>query len=231
MRLVRLNGELGKKYGRVHKLDVRTPAEAVRALCANYPELQTDLATSTDRGVGYKCVLDKERIDETALMSPMSQSFSMTPVVTGAGKVGSIILGVALLGVALAATGGLAGIGVSGFGGLFGSTAAFGTSVGFLGLTYGSIAWMGVALTLGGIAQMLAPTPKMSNTTAEKKENPYFDGPVNVTAQGGPVPVGYGRMIVGSAVISAAVTVEQAPDLTTPFDFRMNGFAAGVNQL
>lgn len=230
MRVVRLNGELGKKYGRFHKLDVRTPAEAVRALCANYPELQADLANSTERGVAYKCVLDKERIDENALLYPMSRSFSITPVVTGAGKVGSIVLGVALLGVALAATGGLAGVGISGFGGLFGTTAGFSTSIA-LGFTYGNLAWLGVALTLGGVAQMLAPTPKSSNTTAEKKENPYFDGPVNTTAQGVPVPVGYGRMIVGSAVISAAVTVEQAPDLTTPFDYRINGFAAGVNQL
>jgi predicted phage tail protein len=34
---------------------------------------------------------------------------------------------------------------------------------------------------------------------------------VNTTAQGHPVPVGYGRMIVGSAVISAGIDVDEIP--------------------
>ncbi|HCW20974.1 MAG TPA: phage tail protein, partial [Achromobacter sp.] len=35
-----------------------------------------------------------------------------------------------------------------------------------------------------------------------------FNGPVNTSAQGIPVPVLYGRMIVGSAVISAGIYAE-----------------------
>jgi len=38
-----------------------------------------------------------------------------------------------------------------------------------------------------------------------------FNGAVNTTAQGHPVPVGYGRMIVGSAVISAGIDVDEIP--------------------
>ena len=38
-----------------------------------------------------------------------------------------------------------------------------------------------------------------------------FSGPVNTTAQGQPVPVGYGRLIVGGAVISAGITTEEIP--------------------
>ena len=33
----------------------------------------------------------------------------------------------------------------------------------------------------------------------------HFNGVVNTTAQGNPVPLGYGRMIVGSAVVSAGI--------------------------
>lgn len=220
MRVVRLNGELGKKYGRVHKLDVSTPAEAIRALIANHPGLQQDLATSHQRGVAYKCVADREQVGEDLLTYPMSRSFSITPVVAGAGKIGSIILGVALLGIALAATGGLAGIGIAGSAG-----ATMSTGIGFLGLTYGNIAFMGVALVLGGVAQMLAPTPKAPDSP-EKKENPYFNGAVNATQQGVSVPVGYGRAIVGSAVISAGITVEEP---ITQFNYGYDYMIGGYN--
>lgn len=215
MRIVRLNGELGKKYGRVHKLDVRTPAEAVRALCANFPGLQQDMISSQDRGVGYKCVVDREEIDSDMLSYPMSKSFSITPMVAGAGKLGRIILGVVMIAAAFAlapVTGG-ASLGMA--------TPIFGT------FTFASLAWMGVAVTLSGVAQLLAPTPKF--TEAKKEENPYFDGAVNVTAQGSAVPVGYGRLIVGSAVISAAITVQQGIDPATAagYDLPMMGFSGG----
>lgn len=205
MRVIRLNGELGKKYGRVHKLDVRTPAEAIRALFSNFPEMERDLITSSERGLGYRCIVDRERVDEDGLTLPMSKSFSITPVVTGGGKVVGIILGVALIGVALVATGGLAGVGIAGFGGAAGGAATFATSIGFAGITYGSVALMGAALVLGGIAQLLAPVPKMQEQ--KRDENRYFNGPANVALQGAAVPVGYGRCVVGSVLVSAGITV------------------------
>lgn len=217
MRVVRLNGELGKKYGRVHRLDVQTPAEAVRALIANFPGLHRDLALSQERGVGYKCVVDREQITEDRLVYPISRSFSITPVVVGAGKIGQIIFGTILLGFALAATGGLAGIGIAGLSG-----ATMGAGIGFMGLTYGSIAFMGAGLILGGIAQILTPTPKAKE--AKKEENPYFSGAVNTTEQGVAVPIGYGRCIVGSALISANITTQDNSPLTAPSDYVIGGF-------
>lgn len=204
MRTVRLNGELGKRFGRVHRLDVGTPAEAIRALCANNPGFREHLVSSGERGVAYRCVVDRDLIDEERVSHPMSRNFSITPVIHGAGKVGSIILGVALITAAVALSGGFAAIGAGGAG--FGAT--MGASVGFLGFTYANVAMIGLAITLGGISQLLAPTPK-AGASADKTDNGYFDGPVNVTAQGGCVPLGYGRAIVGSMVISAGVTVDQ----------------------
>ena len=211
MRTIRLNGELGKKYGRVHKLDVRTPAEAVRALCANYPELQADLVASTEKGVAYKCVVDKEQVDEEGLSFPISQSFSITPVVTGAGKIGKIILGVALIAVSF-----IPGL-------------QFSVPL-MAGATFSSatLFWMGVALTLGGVAQLLTPVPKMDTGTTT--ENGVFDGPANVSAQGAAIPIGYGRMITGSAVVSAGITVQAQPDMVPgTTDYWMSNFAGGFN--
>ncbi len=51
---------------------------------------------------------------------------------------------------------------------------------------------------------------------AEKPDNQpsyVFNGPVNTTAQGQPVPIGYGRLIVGGAVISAGISID---DISPP---------------
>ena len=42
MKTIRLYGELGKRFGREFKLDVQSPAEAVRALRVIVPGFQTD---------------------------------------------------------------------------------------------------------------------------------------------------------------------------------------------
>ena len=70
-----------------------------------------------------------------------------------------------------------------------------------------SVAAMGVGMVASGIVQMLAPQPKgISARNSPNNSVSYtFNGPVNTTAQGDPVPLGYGRMIVGSAVISAGI--------------------------
>jgi predicted phage tail protein len=72
------------------------------------------------------------------------------------------------------------------------------------------LVYMGAALALGGVAQMLTPTPKglSSGDTGASKASYNFNGPVNTVAQGNPVPLLYGRMIVGSAVISGSVYAE-----------------------
>lgn len=227
MRTIRLNGELGKKFGRIHKLDVNTPAEAIRALCANHPEFRHELISASDRGIGYRCVVDREVVSERQIPYPMSRTFSVTPVVQGAGKALGIILGVALLAVAVAATGGLAGVGIAGVGAGTAGAATMATGIGFLGLTYGSVALMGVGLILGGISQMMAPTPTASDSNGKTNENQYFNGAQNTTAQGATVPIGYGRAIIGSAVISASVSVEQQADFNQNSDYLINGLWGG----
>lgn len=201
MKTIILHGHLGKLFGRRHSFDVATAAEAVRALVANFPAVEKYLIET--KGVGYRVKLhDVPMIDVEEMRHPVSgPTITVTPVIAGAGRSG---LGMVLLGSALIAaaffTGG-ASIAASGFlaGGL---TTTF----------WGGIAVnIGVGLVLGGVAQMLAPAPK-ADAPSERPENQpsyTFSGAVNTTAQGHPVPVGYGRLIVGGAVISAGITTEE----------------------
>ena len=64
---------------------------------------------------------------------------------------------------------------------------------------------LGFGLMLGGIAQLLAPTPKPD---AEEKSNYSFGGVVNTTQQGVAIPLCYGQLMVGGAVISSGMNAE-----------------------
>ena len=53
------------------------------------------------------------------------------------------------------------------------------------------------------------PEPTIVDTEqVENKPSYLFDGAVNTTRQGNAVPVGYGRLRVGSQVISAGLTAQ-----------------------
>lgn len=70
---------------------------------------------------------------------------------------------------------------------------------------------MGASLALGGIVELLSPTPKLSSGSGSTSNNSsyYFDGPVNTVDQGVPVPLVYGRVLAGSQAISAKITIDQ----------------------
>ena len=72
---------------------------------------------------------------------------------------------------------------------------------------------MVTVILLGELGRSFAPTPKATEPSERPENKPSysFNGAVNTTAQGHPVPVGYGRLIVGSAVISAGIDVDEIP--------------------
>jgi predicted phage tail protein len=72
-----------------------------------------------------------------------------------------------------------------------------------------SLVGAGVSMAFGGVVQLLSRTPKKEDPNEVHKPSYSFDGPVNTTAQGHPVPVGYGQLIVGSAVLSGGIYVQQ----------------------
>ena len=184
MKTIILLGELGKRYGRKHLLDVKSPAEAVRALCANFKDFAEFVSSSQERNVGYRVLNRRHDVALEDLHNPASQQIVLVPVVAGAGGKGGLfqtILGAALI------------------------VAAFVLPPGPWTQPLFSI---GISLAIGGVAQMLSPLPKSPGQDESAGPSYIFNGSVNTQAQGYPVPVGYGRMIVGSAVISAGISVE-----------------------
>ena len=213
MKVVKVYGALRKRLGQCRfEFDVNTPAQAIKALCVNFPGLDKWLIDSEQDGVGYRVTVSKEKATEeniAPLLLPFSEKevFSITPVIAGAGRgTGQIFAGIAL--IALSAV-------------TFGSSAAFAGAFSATGLAagagataFGSIALfkIGAYLTLTGIAQAISPQPDLSSLDngpdAARLESFSFSNVVNTARQGLPVPIAYGRVFVGSQVISSGLDTD-----------------------
>lgn len=186
MRQIVLYGELGKRFGKHHKFAVKNAAEAIRALSANFKGFEQYMCTAHQDNVGFKVFVGKSSLKEAQeVHNPSSQSdvIRIVPIIAGSKSAfGRILIGAVLV-VASYFTGGAA------------------SSIFFN---------LGVGLALGGVAQLLSPPPKTPDTPgSSNKTSGVFGGPVNVSAQGAAVPVGYGRMIVGSVVVSAGIETHE----------------------
>jgi predicted phage tail protein len=189
LRKIRLYGALAKFIGkRVLKAEVATAAEAVRFLVANFPEVERHMA---DRY--YKVMVGEQHIMLNELHYPAGQQeIKIIPMVAGSGPLIAIPIGALLIGAGAVGVG--AGITIAG---VALSTILFG---------------VGISLVLGGVAQLLTPTPKVltgGDTEQDPRKSYSFSGIQNTSRQGTPVPIVYGETIVGSIVISAGIDTVQ----------------------
>jgi len=195
---IRLLGEAGRLYGRRFQLAVKTPAEAVRALCLQIPGLRQYLLQSGEKGIDWRVVTDHaEGLDEDQMLWPMSKRLVLAPLPAGRGGVGKIIAGVALIALAVfVLPGALIGVGNLGTIGL-----------GFFAAPAGML---GFSLLFSGVSDLLTPTPKMPNVASiggssssgrdrDEQLNSFgFDKSNANTVQGEVVPVLYGERIIGA---------------------------------
>lgn len=202
LRRIKLYGSLAKFIGkRVLYADVATAAEAVRFLVANWPELRQHMGDKH-----YRVFVGSWNLSADELHAPAGQQeIKIVPVVGGANKtfqsIGMIVAGVAL--IALSIVGG--------------------TFIGPIALSI--IGSVGAALALGGVAQLITPTPQTGTTanlagigggggvgqdSAKDPRKSYsFSGIQNVSRQGLPISLIYGETIVGSIVASAGIDVDR----------------------
>lgn len=196
---IRLLGEAGRRFGRRFQLAVKTPAEALRALCVQIPALRQYLLDSEDSGILWRVVTEQsEGLSEEQLLWPLSKRLVLAPQPTGrGGGVGKVITGIALVAVALLL---LPGAPLAG---------ALGFSLG--GQAVAAVATFGASMAFLGVAELLTPTPKMPNvggfgggsitggrSQEEQGRSFTFDKSNANTIQGEVVPVLYGERIIGA---------------------------------
>lgn len=185
LKTIKVYGELAEFLGRrTFRAAVSSPAEAVRFLLANFPKLEGHLSQGHYRiSVGREVLPAGD--DPECLRLPSGQGeIRIVPVLAGAGAVGRIIAGVALVAVGL-----------------------FVPGIGALGVQL--LVGVGAALALGGVAQLLTPSPKLTDDETDPRKSYSFSGIQNVSRQGVPVPIIYGEVVTGSVVISAGIRAEK----------------------
>jgi len=217
---VRLLGDLGQRYGGEHKYtNLRTPAEAIKLLCINHPDLQRELMTAHERGIGYRVIQAETDLDYSDLRLPIGQyDLIVAPVIAGSGGgVGRILIGVALVAGAFF-TGG-ATIGLLGLA----APVAVSTAIGAIG----------ASLILGGVSQLLSPQPTIGNLGSNRlgsgdslstdgpqsvtrgtdgRQSYAYTGAANTVGVGATIPVAYGEVLIGSQLLSANVDVTDESD-------------------
>ena len=183
-----LDGPLGKRFGREWHLAVCTPNQAINMIEANSPGVLSWIRLNMRKYANYRVTLtgkDGKKLkldnDTYAIQNEAPAEIRFTPVTEGASAAARIVVGAILI------------------------------VVGVLIPPLGAYTIpMGIGLMIGGLVELLSPQPKTSDGAArEDKTSYYFNGPVNTTTQGVPVPLVYGRCLVGSQSVSAAITIDQ----------------------
>jgi predicted phage tail protein len=106
MKVVKVYGPLRKYLGQCRfEFVADTPAQAMKALCVNFPGLAQWLLDREAEGMAFRVTRGRDKITNEApegLVLPWSERevFSIAPVIVGAGRgMGTILAGIALVAV------------------------------------------------------------------------------------------------------------------------------------
>lgn len=199
-----LHGRLRKRFGKEFNLGASTGARGIQTLCTLIPDFREELQKGE-----YRIVIGPMKkghqldVRGLALLIPEDRPFHIIPVGKGrkgsGASVGKIIIGVILVVAAFvlpvaapALFGSIAAVGGTG-----GSILAAGTILGTQVLS--GLALFGGAMIIGGISGLISSQPQQQ---AANTASFLLGGQLNVAQEGTPVPVIYGRAMVGSVVVS-----------------------------
>jgi len=172
-----IEGWLGKIVGKKWNLNVRSFLELFNAIESNTNQLRKNLINNKKNY--FAIFVDGEKVEEKALMFiPIKgKKVKILPVLYGATSTVAAWI--------------VAKVGITA------GTFAYSAAVFILDTVIATAISFGISLL---IAKLLAPDdPEVRNTTSF-----VFTNGDNVASQGKPVPLGYGRMMVGSQVISTS---------------------------
>lgn len=199
MKNILIFGGLAEKYQAEWQLEVKSPAEALRAIDANCPGFLQD---ATD--VGYVCVLvDYDNPDNTRqVMMATRNDLWCDETLAIVPKVQGEFPAVIAAWVAAAAAASI-------------TTASIATVALVFEIVY-AIAYIAVVVAISAIANLvIGAISGSSATTASQGEAPenkpsyLYNGVINTMRQGHPIPVLYGGpLIVGTMVISVSIDAQ-----------------------
>lgn len=195
MTQVTLHGILAKEFKKTFNLAVKRPKEIFDAISCTHGNFRNRIVELANQGIHFALLVNGKKmttLEELQMVSD-NQKIDIVPLVCGAGRTGAIIAIIAL------------GVLTAGAGLAIGAGAVAGSITAGVATTLTNV---GIGLVMMGIQMALAPKPKMDRPSADvnsAKQSFSFSSKANVAEQGIPVPVGYGRLRVGSAVIQSSI--------------------------
>jgi predicted phage tail protein len=236
---ITLHGEIAEQVGRENwKIKVNSIKEALRAIqVLSKGKLLKYLIGAAEKSVEYKVIVNKREImnpesislekpesilnSELVMINEKLETLDIVPIIRGAGGGGNsttkgvlaLVLGVILIASGIGAAGGVTFLGMAGAKGGMGATILSGALIG-----------AGIGLAVTGITLLMMSPPKFDDFRkidgGGGKPSYLFDGPSNVLGEGGPVPVGYGKMKIGSQTVEVSVNNVELGTKSTAVDVK-----------
>lgn len=183
--------------------------QQIEELCINLPAQQTfrivPVVSGKKSGGLFMVIAGIALIAATGGFAAFAGGAAST---TGAGA-GAALAGTTANTAALTSTYGAAAVAKAGI--VAGETITIAQAASLAGtsqaaiLGFSAAANLGTGLVLAGVSTMLAPKVKDGGAGSKQAENYLFNGAINNAKQGSPIPLVYGRSIVGSTVIAASL--------------------------
>lgn len=193
LKVIKLSGSLGRRFGVFHKMAVDSYPEAIRALSSQVEGFKDYMQSEVGSRMRYAVFVDGKNVGQHDEKSwQCAKEVRIIPIPTGSksGGLFQVVLGAVIMATAFFTGGG---------------------SLALMGAFASSAFMMGGAMVLGGVMQMISPQQggsRLSSQSAENKPSYAFGGAVNTTAAGYPIPLPYGQRTVGGAIWSAGSYAE-----------------------
>jgi predicted phage tail protein len=179
MTKINLHGLLAFEFGESMELFIKKPKDVFYAIDANRKNFHQRIIELATIGCHYSIIIDGKNLKDLKELEikKQPQVIDLVPVVAGSGTGGFLTA----LGVIIAFIPGLQPIGIALIG-------------------------MGVSMMLAPKPEKLEPPKASVGTASAFNQSFYFSNTANLTQQGSPVPIGYGRLRIGSLVVQTTQT-------------------------
>jgi len=178
--------------------NILKPIDAIQAINTIHKDFKQTIKDHAKIGQHYEIIINGESADTHSLQNSREKinHIEIVPCILGKDPISAIVIG---------------GLSVAAGAGAFGALGAFASAFFFT---------LGVGLIMAGITYLLTPIPEVEPREIEatvKAESFLFQSQNNTASQGSPVRLGYGRLRVGSQVISSAIRNRNIETAENPF--------------
>ncbi len=209
MTKVFVHGKLGKEFGTCFSFSISKPKDAISAINANHDGFEKRMIDMARGGAQYTLIADDQIIGTVSdfVGKRKIKEIHIVPTIFGAGAIAAIVGGALIAVVAYAAEAFIGEV-----------IASILVAVAFAAISY-------------GVQSLLAKPPSQNTpgggnpstaygSTSATSRSFLFSNKENITQQGNPVPLGYGRLRIGSAVIQQSI--KNYPNSLSTFDEFVN---------